>query len=127
MRKSELKKLKQILLDMRQSIVMGDKTSSIDDESLESSEMPDESDKACTEASQKIAIRIMDRDRNLLRKVEKALDKFEDGSFGMCERCEEEISVQRLKVRPVTTLCIDCKEDEEKLEKVYQKDVIEEQ
>ena len=62
----------------------------------------------------------MDRDRNLLKKIEKALKKFEDDAFGICERCEEEISVKRLKVRPVTTLCIDCKEDEEKMEKMYQ-------
>jgi DnaK suppressor protein len=120
LRKSELNKLKKILLDMEQSIIMGDKLASIDEESLESVEMPDDSDKASSATSQKIAYRIMDRDRNLLKKIEKALKKFDNDTFGICERCEEEISVKRLKVRPVTSLCIDCKEDEEKMEKMYQ-------
>ena len=122
MRKSELERLKKMLLNMKQSIILGEKVSSIDESSLESVETPDEGDKASSATSQKIAYRIMERDRNLLKKIEKALKKFEDNTFGICEQCGEEISIQRLKARPVTTLCIDCKEDEERMEKTYQKD-----
>ena len=50
---------------------------------------------------------------------EKALAKIEDGSFGTCEECGEEISVKRLEARPETTLCIRCKEDQERMEKDY--------
>ena len=51
--------------------------------------------------------------------IEKALRKIEDGSFGTCEECSEEISIKRLEARPETTLCIRCKEDQERMEKDY--------
>ncbi len=122
MRKSELDRIKKMLLNMRDSILMGEEFSSVADRDLESKEMPDESDKASSATSQKLAFRIIERDRKLLKKIEKALKKFETGEFGTCEKCEEDIDVKRLKVRPVTTLCIDCKEDEERMEKVYQQE-----
>lgn len=127
MRKTELSQLKKMLIDMRQSILMGDKTSTIGEDAFESVDMPDEGDKASSETTQKLAYRIIERDRNLLKKIERALEKFEDNTYGICEECEEEISFKRLKVRPVTTLCIDCKEDEERLEKSYQSGGEEEQ
>jgi DnaK suppressor protein len=111
-----------MLLEMRENILVGDKLSSIEEGALDSVEMPDESDKASSATTQKIAYRIMERDRKLLKKIEKALSKFENDEFGICERCEEDIDVKRLKARPVTTLCIDCKEDEERMEKVYQQE-----
>jgi DnaK suppressor protein len=54
-----------------------------------------------------------------LDKIEKALRKIEDGTFGTCEECEEEINVKRLEARPETTLCIQCKENQERKEKDY--------
>ena len=66
-----------------------------------------------------MAFRLRDREKFLLKKVEKALQRVEDGSFGVCERCEEQISLKRLQARPVTTLCIRCKEEQEKKEKSY--------
>ena len=122
MRKTELNNIKKMLLKMRDEILLGDKLSSIEEGALDSVEMPDESDKASSATSQKIAFRILDRDRKLLKKIEVALKKFDNDEFGICERCEEEIDVKRLKARPVTTLCIDCKEDEERMEKVYQQE-----
>jgi DnaK suppressor protein len=122
LRKSELTKIRKMLLDMKENILIGDKVSSIEEGALDSVEMPDESDKASSATSQKIAFRIIERDRKLLKKIEKALIKFDEDEYGICERCEEEIDVKRLKARPVTTLCIDCKEDEERMEKVYQQE-----
>ena len=61
--------------------------------------------------------RIRDRENKLIKKIKLALNKIESGEFGICEICEEEISFERLKARPVATLCIDCKikiENEEK-------------
>jgi DnaK suppressor protein len=53
----------------------------------------------------------------LLAKIEEALERVEDGSFGVCEACGEEIGIKRLEARPVTTLCIDCKTLQETKEK----------
>ena len=80
--------------------------------------MPDPADRATLESDRNFTLRIRDRERRLIGKIKEALDRIEDGSYGICESCEEYISEKRLKARPVTTLCIDCKtkqEDEEKL------------
>ena len=53
----------------------------------------------------------------MIKKVKKALARVESGTFGICEVCEEDISIERLKARPVTTQCIDCKTREEDMEK----------
>jgi len=54
-----------------------------------------------------------DRDRNLIVKIREALDRIDQGTYGICEECGEEISERRLMARPVTTLCIDCKTRQE--------------
>ena len=80
--------------------------------------MPDPADRATLESDRNFTLRIRDRERKLIGKIKDALERIQDGSYGICESCEEEISEQRLKARPVTTLCIDCKkrqEDEEKM------------
>jgi DnaK suppressor protein len=69
----------------------------------------DENDKATWETERAIAIRMRDRDRKLAGKVREALVKIENGSYGLCESCDEPIGVRRLLARPVTSRCIDCK------------------
>ena len=76
----------------------------------ESSLYPDPSDRASMETEHINLLRIRDRERKLLSKVDEALDRMEQGSFGLCEECGEEIDLERLKIRPVTTFCIRCKE-----------------
>jgi len=78
---------------------------------------PDPTDRASLEADRNFMLRIRDRESKLIKKIKKALERIEDGTFGICETCGEEISVKRLKARPVTTQCIDCKTKEEALEK----------
>ncbi|MBU4186203.1 MAG: RNA polymerase-binding protein DksA [Proteobacteria bacterium] len=78
----------------------------------------DFADMASFEIDRTLMLRIRDRESRLIRKIKKALERIEDGVFGICERCGEEISIKRLKARPVTTLCIKCKTKEEKLERV---------
>ena len=78
---------------------------------------PDPTDRAAYEAERNFELRIRDREYKLIKKVKKALERIEDGSFGICEKCGEDIDTKRLKARPVTTLCIDCKTKEEALEK----------
>jgi len=78
---------------------------------------PDPTDRASLEADRNFTLRIRDREAKLIKKIRQALDRIENGTFGICESCAEEISVKRLKARPVTTQCIECKAKEEALEK----------
>jgi len=66
-------------------------------------------DQASHEESQNFMLRIKDRESRLIRKIDEALFRLKNGRYGICEMCEEEISVERLKARPVTTFCIRCK------------------
>lgn len=76
-------------------------------------------DRASRQASQAMALRIRSRESRLIKKVRMALDRIENGTFGACEECGEPISAKRLEARPVTTKCIDCKEQEERLEAFF--------
>jgi DnaK suppressor protein len=78
---------------------------------------PDPTDRASMEADRNFMLRIRDRENKLIKKIRKALERIENGTFGVCEGCGEDISVERLKARPVTTQCIDCKTKEEAMEK----------
>jgi RNA polymerase-binding transcription factor len=74
---------------------------------------PDPTDRASMEASRNSVLRIRDRERKLIFKIQEALQRLENGEYGICEQCGEEIGIGRLKARPVTTLCIDCKSSQE--------------
>ena len=78
---------------------------------------PDPTDRASLEADRNFMLRIRDRESKLIIKVKKALAQIETGTFGICQSCGENISFGRLKARPVTTQCIDCKIKDETLEK----------
>lgn len=78
---------------------------------------PDVSDQASAEVDQNFSMRIREREQKLLKKIDEALDRMSNGTYGVCERCEEDIPYKRLKARPVTTLCIECKTLEEQEER----------
>ncbi|MGD2269167.1 MAG: RNA polymerase-binding protein DksA [Desulfobacterales bacterium] len=78
---------------------------------------PDPTDRAALEADRNFMLRIRDRESKLIKKIKTALERIENGTFGVCETCGEDISVKRLKARPVTSQCIECKSKEEALEK----------
>jgi DnaK suppressor protein len=80
--------------------------------------LPDPSDRATLESDRNFTLRIRDRERKLIGKIKEALERIEQGTYGICEDCGEEISTERLKARPVTTLCIDCKKTQETEERV---------
>jgi len=79
---------------------------------------PDPTDRASLESDRNFTLRIRDRERKLIKKIKDALERLEEGTFGICEQCGEDISDERLKARPVTTLCIDCKKKQEVEEKL---------
>jgi len=78
---------------------------------------PDPTDRASLESDRNFMLRIRDRESKLIKKIKKALERIENGTFGVCDKCGEDISIKRLKARPVTTQCIECKTKEEALEK----------
>ena len=78
---------------------------------------PDPTDRASLESDRNFMLRIRDRERKLLSKIRSALERIDSGEFGICEMCGDEIGEERLKARPVTTLCISCKKKQEDQEK----------
>lgn len=78
---------------------------------------PDPTDRGVMESERNLELRIRDRERKLITKIDEAIGRIEDGTFGLCEECEEPIGAKRLEVRPVTTFCIRCKEEQEQSEK----------
>ena len=85
----------------------------------EVSNKPDITDRASIESDRTLELRTRDRARKLLSKINKALKKIEDGSYGYCEETMEPISIERLKARPIATLTLEAQENHEKNEKVY--------
>jgi DnaK suppressor protein len=75
-------------------------------------------DRTSLELERGFTLRMLDRENRLIAKIKNNLHKIEDQSFGICEVCGEEIDIERLKLRPVTELCIGCKIHQEKLEKL---------
>ncbi len=79
---------------------------------------PDPNDRASLESDRNFELRIRDRERKLIAKMQEAIKRIDDGTFGICEDCGGPISEKRLLARPVTTECIDCKTKQEKIEKL---------
>ena len=80
---------------------------------------PDMGDQATAEADRNFMLRLRDRERMLLKKIDETIERIENGpDFGMCGECGAEIGIKRLEARPVTTLCIDCKTRQEEDERI---------
>jgi DnaK suppressor protein len=79
---------------------------------------PDPTDRASLESDRNFELRIRDRERKLISKMQEAIKKIDEGTYGICESCGGPISEKRLLARPVTTSCIDCKTKQEKIEKL---------
>ena len=118
METKSLTKFKKLLLEEKQKI-MNNSRKNLDDIKVDVDDLPDETDLAASEVSQTLAFKLRDRERLLLTKIDDALAKIDEGTFGTCEDCEEPIESRRLEARPVSTLCISCKEREEHREKVF--------
>jgi DnaK suppressor protein len=102
--KKDLKRFKTMLEESRRHLLASAKKTLSEESSFDTNELPDEIDQASSEYQQSI---------------DKAVGRIDAGTFGICERCEEEISPKRLEARPVTTLCIRCKEEQEQAEKSF--------
>ena len=80
--------------------------------------LPDTGDQASAVAEQNFILRLKEREQKLMKKIDEAIEKIDGGTFGVCENCGEKIGAKRLKARPVTNLCIECKTQQEHEEKV---------
>jgi DnaK suppressor protein len=83
----------------------------------EADELPDPSDRATVEEERNSSLRFRDRDRKLIGKLQDALSRLEAGTFGQCTRCGRPIGAARLRARPMTDLCIECKTETERSER----------
>jgi len=116
MEAEKLDYFRNILADEMKSL-LNDAGKTVTEMTSDSSNFPDPTDRATQESDRNFELRIRDRERKLINKIKDALDRIDNGEFGICEECGDEISEARLKVRPVTTLCINCKMEEEQKER----------
>jgi RNA polymerase-binding transcription factor len=105
------------LLDERRQELMIEASRTVDGMGENREQFPDPTDRASLEGNRNLTLRIRDRERKLISKIDEALGRIEDGSYGKCEECAQDIGIERLRARPVTTLCIDCKSLQEAQER----------
>ena len=114
-----LAKYRKLLLEEKQRIINNSKNALKNELALSPDDLPDETDLAASEINQNLVFKLRERERQLLSKIDEALSRMDEGSFGTCMDCEEPIEPKRLEARPVSTLCISCKEKQEHREKIY--------
>ena len=117
MKKRDLQRFKKLLLEQREQLQGNQKKALSGDIHVDPDDFPDEIDTASSEVNLQFTGRLREREQGLLAKVDSALRKIEEGSFGECANCGEDIGAKRLKARPVAELCIDCKQDSERSER----------
>jgi DnaK suppressor protein len=115
--KKELKRFQEMLEEKRKVVVERARQMLSEGMVLDANDLPDEMDLASSEYIQSFEFRLRGREKSLLSKLDLALKKIDDGTFGICEVCDEPIGKKRLEARPETSLCIKCKEDQEREER----------
>jgi len=117
MQEKDLEFFRQLLMQwMEELLNQADETV---EELLASREnLADPLDRASAESDRIRILRMRDRESMLIKKIRQSLEDIENGEYGVCEDCGEDISIERLKARPVTSLCIRCKTKRESLEKL---------
>jgi DnaK suppressor protein len=119
MSKEQLETFRTLLEEKRDEIVKRAQQTLQQDMTLDADDLPDEMDLASSEYLQAFTFRLRGREKNLLDKIQRALERLDNGTFGICEECDEQISIKRLEARPETTLCIRCKEEQERVERDF--------
>lgn len=107
------------LLQAWKNDLLQESSNTLDHLKEESSNKPDNADRASIESERSLELRTRDRERKLLNKINKALRKIDEGTYGYCEETNKPISIARLKARPIATLSIEAQEMHEKFEKIY--------
>ncbi len=117
MRKRDLERCRALLLEQRDRILGNESRVLSGELDIDPDDFPDEIDTAVAESSLSFAGQLWGRERRLLNKIERTLEKIDQGTYGECEGCGDEIGAKRLVARPVAGLCIDCKDEQERDER----------
>ncbi len=115
MRKELLKKFRKIFEKQRKNILFNDRVIR-EDFSVSLDDRYDEGDQAAIEIEQSMRMRLCNREMLYIKKIDTALRRIDEGTFGECEACGDPIELRRLEARPTATLCVSCKEEEERKE-----------
>ena len=115
MRKETIRKFKRIFESQRDRILFNERVVR-EDFSVCADDRYDEIDQATTDIEQSMRMRLLNRETLYIKKIDEALKRIEEGTFGECDDCGEDIEVRRLEARPTATLCVSCKEEEERRE-----------
>jgi DnaK suppressor protein len=116
MKRAFLKEIKGILEERKKELMSEAGEAISNDLHHQPNNLPDPTDLASTESDQSFNIRLRERGTKLLSKIDEALERIEDGTYGICESCGGKINEKRLRARPVTTMCIKCKTEQEEME-----------
>lgn len=121
MDEGQLAYFRQKLLDWKQDL-QRDSAGTVSSMQIEVLNAPDMVDRATSESDRSIELRARDRQRKLILKIDQALARIEDGTYGYCEVTGEPINLRRLDARPIATLSLEAQEQHERREKVYRDD-----
>ena len=116
MKRKDIEYFRKLLTDQMEEL-LSHADDTVSGMTAQKENFPDPTDRATLEADRNFLLRIRDREHKLIKKIKKTLARMDDGSFGVCDKCGEDINTERLKARPVTTQCIDCKTKEEAKER----------
>jgi DnaK suppressor protein len=114
---SKMLTIKKKLLKQRQDLLSEAEHTLNNKISTEKESFPDPTDQAVAELDNNFLLRLRGREQKLLKKIDEAISRIDGGPYGVCESCGGQISIKRLEARPVTTLCIECKTQQEEEEK----------
>jgi DnaK suppressor protein len=113
----KIRMFREILFEERSKIFQNAQRTLTEDMTIDVNELSDEVDRTAFEQNQALAFRLRNRERQLLNKIEDSIKRIENGKYWWCDDCDAWIGFNRLKARPVTTLCIVCKEKRERKER----------
>ena len=119
LREKKLKEIRKKLNRQREELISeaGIALTALPDETI----FPELGDQASAEIDRNFMLKLKGRERKLLAKIDEAIEKIDNGTYGICESCGEEINLKRLEARPVTTMCIECKTEQEEEEKLRER------
>jgi len=115
--KTQLEAFEKQLIGWKEELEVGQSVNVQAMHEQEQTSFPDPTDQASMETDRNFDLRIKDRERKLIKKIDQAINRINDGEFGECDSCGGDISIKRLQARPVTTLCIECKTAQEQEER----------
>lgn len=115
-RELKIQEIRKKLIQQREELVTGAEATlnTLPDETT----FPELGDQASAEINRNFTLRLRDRERKLIKKIDSTIEKIDQGSYGICESCGQAIGLKRLEARPVTNLCIECKTEQEAEEKL---------